>query len=585
MSGRSDHCVEGCSDSLGAPLPILEHVPPLLDSLATLRHDLQRTRFPLELGGAAEARVTRDELVAQIDDYVLPRLSRLDAPLLAVLGGSTGAGKSTITNTLVGHEVSTGGVLRPTTRTPVLVCNPADETWFMDGGVLPDLPRSTGERPTGAGLHIVPSPNIPIGLGILDSPDIDSIEVANHDLAAQLLGAADLWLFVTTAARYADAVPWAYLARARERAIALSIIINRIPAGSEDEVGGHLRTMLDKRGLGDAQIFMIAEAPLVDERIPAAVDPIRNWLGDLVQDSEAKDALVRTTVDGVLDSMPARVERLSDAVSGQASGAEGLRALAQGRYAQSMQHLEREFDSGNMLQGEVLEAWREHVGTGEFMDKMQRGVGRFRDRIKAVFTGRSAPEQQVQGQLESNLSILVREAADAAALDVVEGWEALPGGKQMLDRAPRGLDRSSPELRSRLEKETQLWEQGVLELVAEQAGSKVAVARALSWGINSVGVTLMIAVFSNTGGVTGGEAAVAGGTAAVSQTVLSAIFGEQAVRDLARRARDDLRARLQAILDEELLRFDLLLGEVPDATSAEQLRDRLSAVDAARAGS
>jgi hypothetical protein len=32
--------------------------------------------------------------------------------------------------------------------------------------------------------------------------------VANHDLAALLLGAADLWLFVTTAVRYADAVPW-----------------------------------------------------------------------------------------------------------------------------------------------------------------------------------------------------------------------------------------------------------------------------------------------------------------------------------------------------------------------------------------
>ena len=30
----------------------------------------------------------------------------------------------------------------------------------------------------------------------------------NRELAAQLLAAADLWLFVTTAARYADAVPW-----------------------------------------------------------------------------------------------------------------------------------------------------------------------------------------------------------------------------------------------------------------------------------------------------------------------------------------------------------------------------------------
>ena len=50
---------------------------------------------------------------------------------------------------------------------------------------------------------------------MLDTPDIDSVELANHELAGQLLGAADLWLFVTTAARYADAVRWDYLATAQ----------------------------------------------------------------------------------------------------------------------------------------------------------------------------------------------------------------------------------------------------------------------------------------------------------------------------------------------------------------------------------
>ena len=66
----------------------------------------------------------RDELVAQIDDYLLPRLRSMDAPLLMVVGGSTGAGKSTLVNSLVGADVSPAGVLRPTTRAPVLVCHP-----------------------------------------------------------------------------------------------------------------------------------------------------------------------------------------------------------------------------------------------------------------------------------------------------------------------------------------------------------------------------------------------------------------------------------------------------------------------------
>ena len=50
----------------------------------------------------------------------------MDAPLLMVVGGSTGAGKSTLVNSLVGADVSPAGVLRPTTRAPVLVCHPAD---------------------------------------------------------------------------------------------------------------------------------------------------------------------------------------------------------------------------------------------------------------------------------------------------------------------------------------------------------------------------------------------------------------------------------------------------------------------------
>lgn len=52
--------------------------------------------------------------------------------MLAVVGGSTGAGKSTLINSLIGAEVSAPGLLRPTTRGPVCVCHPADASWFTD---------------------------------------------------------------------------------------------------------------------------------------------------------------------------------------------------------------------------------------------------------------------------------------------------------------------------------------------------------------------------------------------------------------------------------------------------------------------
>ena len=65
-----------------------------------------------------EQRSALRAMVDQLEDYVIPRVTTLEAPLLAVVGGSTGAGKSTLVNTLVGHKVTQPGLLRPTTRSP-----------------------------------------------------------------------------------------------------------------------------------------------------------------------------------------------------------------------------------------------------------------------------------------------------------------------------------------------------------------------------------------------------------------------------------------------------------------------------------
>ncbi len=102
----------------------------LLGVLVRLRQSLVDHPLPFEAADADEARAERTALIKQLDDYILPRLIQIEAPLLAVVGGSTGAGKSTLVNSLVGSKVSQTGVLRPTTRSPVLVHNPDDADWF-----------------------------------------------------------------------------------------------------------------------------------------------------------------------------------------------------------------------------------------------------------------------------------------------------------------------------------------------------------------------------------------------------------------------------------------------------------------------
>ena len=119
-------------------------VRPLDSALLQLRAAVAPVQLPLPLPDAPEQRQAAREIVSQLDDYVLPRLATIDAPLLAVVGGSTGAGKSTLVNSLVGRRVSAPGVIRPTTRAPVLVHHSDDAEWFTDDRILPGLARSTG---------------------------------------------------------------------------------------------------------------------------------------------------------------------------------------------------------------------------------------------------------------------------------------------------------------------------------------------------------------------------------------------------------------------------------------------------------
>ena len=111
----------------------------MLDAVRGVRDAVAGTRLS-DGGVEADARA----VVNQLDDYVLPRLANLDAPLLAVIGGSTGSGKSTLVNAVLRERVSNPGVIRPTTRQPVLVANPADADWFNSPQVLPGLARSHG---------------------------------------------------------------------------------------------------------------------------------------------------------------------------------------------------------------------------------------------------------------------------------------------------------------------------------------------------------------------------------------------------------------------------------------------------------
>ncbi|MEC4019710.1 GTPase domain-containing protein, partial [Streptomyces sp. H27-D2] len=396
--------------------------PQLLDALSALRDRVDAARFPLPLPGAARARRTRVELLAQLDDYLVPRLRTPEAPLLAVIGGSTGAGKSTLVNSLVGRRVSEAGVLRPTTRMPVLVCHPDDYCWFAGQRVLPQLSRvwvptqdgayeqDVYERGAadgaadggaygqddGAGFEPGSAPDsgppamrietddaLPRGLALLDAPDIDSLVSRNRELAAELICAADIWVLVTTAARYADAVPWHLLRTAKEYDVTLVTVLDRVPHQIVTDISGRFAALLEKAGLGDVPRFTIPELPESagggSGLLPAtAVAALRDWLALRAEDPAARAAAAGRTAAGVLASLRSRMPALAGASAAQHAAALRLTHIADEAYDEAAERVRREVAAGEVLAGDALAHWQGHPkgsGPEELLDALTDGLG------------------------------------------------------------------------------------------------------------------------------------------------------------------------------------------------------------------
>jgi hypothetical protein len=521
-------------------------------------------------------------MVDQLEDYVLPRLTTIDAPLLAVVGGSTGAGKSTLVNSLVGRRVTESGVLRPTTRSPVLVHHPDDASWFGQDRLLPDLERVSRATTDPAALQLVASPTVPRGLAILDAPDIDSVEERNRSLAAQLLAAADLWLFVTSAARYADQVPWDFLRQAAERSTAVAIVLDRTPADAVETVATHLARMLASRGLKDSPLFTVHEGPVTEEGLldPSYVADIRGWLASLAEDADARGLVVRQTLEGAIRTISRRSHLVADATAEQVEAWRRLRNDADAAYDKAVAAVTEAASDGTLLRGEVLARWQEFVGTGELLKTLENRVGWIRDRLVNAVKGKPQQAERVSVAVESGLETLILEHGEAAAERAAGSWQSFAPGKALLADAGEDLGRASRDLRRRAERVVRDWQQEVLEMVRAEGADKRGTARFLAFGVNGLSVALMVVVFAHTAGLTGAEVGIAGGSAVLGQKLLEAVFGDQAVRSLAERSRRSLETRVTALLDAERRRYtDLLdsLGLDPDA--AERVRAAARRVD------
>ena len=520
-----------------------------LDRLATAL----RQRVATAPGEDREQRA--DALRRHVELYLLPRAANLDAPLLVVIMGSTGSGKSSLLNALAGAALSPAGVLRPTTRQPIAIAHPRE----LDG-VLGVIARKSGWA---VRIH----EQARRGMVIVDAPDFDSVETENRERALGLLEIADLVIFLTTATRYADQVPWEVLGRARARGVPMMAVLNRMPPEPED-ADAVLRNYLEllergRTGNESLEIVAIPEGALDPERDaldPQAIAPVRNALDRLVASQEERRALARRGLAAALNGMPAAVEAIAGQIDEEQQAVADLRGTAERAYALARGTLTDELRGGTFLRAEVLRQWQGFIGAGRVARFLTEGLGKAAATVRSlVQPGPPAPAAEVRDAAFADLTALAVQHADSAAHRTAAAWSATRYGALAL-AGDEALWRSSPGFAVRLTHDLDVWARGIGHRIRKLGARRKGWALVASIGVNAVGTSAVLAVFVHTGGLTGTEVGITAATAVVNQKLLEAIFGEANVAAFVSRARGDLGLLLDEAFTAELARYATALG-------------------------
>ena len=530
-----------------------------LTRLRAALHHLADVVRPIEFGldpaRRAAASDLRDSILWSIDEYAIDRLADLDAPVVAVLIGSTGAGKSTLMNSLAGAPVSQPGAVRPTTRHPVIWCHQRNAYRYEDflSGYGPGEARQ---------LDVVAMLDPMLeGLTLIDAPDVDSVEEVHRDIAEELLAAADLCVYVTSAQRYADSVPWQILKSAARRSLPLVFVLNRVPPGAGTELVTDFSRRLRSAGVmgHDDAVLLILEQPVDPDRAglqPDAVAEVRLRLTDTGAGN--RRGIAEQAVRGSVRNIVKKAELLAGLMETEHGHVSKLEAVTLHAYAAQTNEIASSLQQGTLIRGEVVARWQDFIGTGELTKALADGASRVRGWAARVFGGIGGKSVKVEAEAEHELVSLVSRRADLAAAAAATAWEAHPGTAGYVRDA--AMWRHGPETSERTERLVETWIAGLGRMIEEQGLGRKRWAQVASVGVNAVAVSLMVTVFAYTSGLTGTEVGIAAGAAAAQQKLLEHLFGSAAAKSLAEQARADLIEGITGVLDADAERFLSILS-------------------------
>lgn len=545
-------------------------MPPPIARAARLRAGLDRladevaaVQFGLGSPVQGERRLRRDQLGEVLLSYLIPRLGDLEAPLLLAVAGPTGSGKSTIVNSLAENNVSRPGPLRPTTREPVVWCHARHA----------DRYRTIGS----VACRVVDDDHPLLGdLTVVDTPDIDSYVADHRRVTAEILRHSDVVVFLTSAQRYADAVPWEILEEIDRQGRVLVYVLNRLGRRASGAVSDY-RALLRRRGLSSDEIHTIQEQRVRGESEALPPRAVANLADQLRALASSRPEVLAGVTSRATAYAVAEAGSVAADVEHQDGERRRLEEVVTGTYAGAMGELTAELDRGALIRTEVVDRWSERVGTGE-VARWMRGSASWLREVADRITGQpAAVVDEMESEARRELSVAVESRLERAARAVATAWDVDAAGRELVTPDLRTLAEDS---RLEIEATIDRWLTSLTQMVAEEAPGRFRAARVASTSVNAAAVGTILALFAATGGITGAEMGVAAGAAAAQQGILEHLLGRAAARSLSGSARLRLLDSIGGVFDAEADRFRRVLGAATDPPeAAERIRQAAAEVE------